>query len=65
MNIKQCPFCGGRGEVVESDSGYTVQCQSCGARHGESQIQWRDEGAEAVRMWNTRIKEVQICSETV
>lgn len=53
-NIKPCPFCSGKASVIEHDCGYTVECNICGASYGESQAQWRDKGAEAIKQWNNR-----------
>lgn len=65
--LRECPFCGGEAELVESDygmfhTGYAVYCRSCctkvgvTGRLGET-YEWTpiyDTEAEAIAAWNIR-----------
>jgi len=50
--IKQCPFCGGVGEIViESNWSIWVECKSCGCEGA-----WVDSNEDdAIDKWNARV----------
>ena len=62
--LKHCPFCGGRVEVVDDyNYGYAVRCRHCNlafgvhGRFGEP-YEWiglYDSKEEAIEAWNTRV----------
>ena len=57
MELKPCPFCGGKGVLVRIDHKYYVTCDTCTCRTASGYIGFRyygDAEAEAIAAWNTR-----------
>jgi uncharacterized Zn finger protein len=58
VELKECPFCGPKGNpgyAGSEESGYTVQCFTCGTVGG-----WGDYGYQARDKWNTRTASASI-----
>jgi hypothetical protein len=58
--IRECPYCGGRGEVVYAGRGYVaVQCVQCKARSQRIDvnvcINLMDAVRYAIKKWNRRV----------
>lgn len=61
VELKPCPFCGGKGVLVLIDHRYYVMCDTCTCRTASGYIGVRyygDAEAEAVAAWNTRAQTV-------
>ena len=58
MELKRCPFCGGKaelcgklqGESYKEEAPFAVNCTEC---YGGTAIDW-DTKTEAIKAWNTR-----------
>ena len=58
-NLKPCPFCGGKAELINRKryalpNECYVLCLNCGASSGADY----DETKNVIKQWNTRVKEV-------
>lgn len=49
LNLKKCPFCGGKAKMRHGLIGYHVECETCKARQCPS-----DTPETAVKNWNRR-----------
>jgi len=62
VELKECPFCGPKGNpgyAGSEESGYTVQCFTCGTVGG-----WGDYGYQARDKWNTRTASASMGAKT-
>lgn len=60
VELKNCPFCGGGGDLLRIDSGYFVRCEAYNCcQTGFIKDRNCDEAGEAkelaIRIWNTRL----------
>ncbi|MCA9330125.1 Lar family restriction alleviation protein, partial [Candidatus Saccharibacteria bacterium] len=51
--VKPCPFCGGKADVLENAWGYYINCSKC--RKGDSCLSGFYEKQEAIEAWNKRV----------
>lgn len=57
-DLRPCPFCGGKGVLVQTWTSAYIMCQVCGvAQAKEFNVDGRDFVDRAVRKWNWRVKE--------
>ena len=58
--LKPCPFCGGKAEIVFMSEKFTVSCASGGCM---ANIAWCPDEEKAARAWNRRASDWIPCSE--
>ena len=57
--LKPCPFCGGKANIIQSDISYSIRCSKCGVgifrpRMGESEWCAFHTIKETTDAWNRR-----------
>lgn len=51
VEIKTCPFCGGKAKLEKNVEGYTIICTECGASTGTS---YQYDENDTIKDWNSR-----------
>lgn len=59
IELKPCPFCGGRGRIMRAGNAYVVRCKECGAQTARNFIKdWHRNKyiaqGNAAEAWNRR-----------
>lgn len=58
--LKPCPFCGGKAELLSMGEKFTVSCGTGGCM---ASISWCPDDQSAIAAWNTRASDWIPCSE--
>lgn len=60
VQLKPCPFCGGKAQIMSMGLPHWIYCEDCGARVHGGIIGERESVLASVKAWNRRVGDEEI-----